>query len=980
MNIFFKRSTLYNPISPPLVLIFLISCVTHVNTWGQDPVQVVDTQCAFSVTAQLIAPTCAAGNDGSIRLQASATPDGTTVSYTWLNANVDVSTNVISNLSAGSYLVRVVSTACADTLTFSLLDPAPVTAPTIDTTFCGEGGVINLLRGISGGSGNYIVNATSISGTPINCATCQAQFFIDRTTIISMQVEDENGCTASRFIYVKVLPALEANIQTTDETCNQNGEIVINVTGGSGDYLYSINDGVFQTSNVFSDLAGDRNYDILVFDLEGCLTRVATNVTNNPSFAIPVITASESVSCFGAEDAVVMVDIESDRPIEIRLDNSLGPLDNGMFENVRAGQHIIRIREGDDCVNDYEIFIEEPEQISFTSTSSATTCQGGSNGEVQLQASGGNGNFVYSLDGENFSPNNIFRDLPEGNYLAYAKDQNECTETIAFSIEGPAFVPGFNINITPSCHGTPTGSILIVESGKLILGDFSFSLDSMNWQNDPFFGDIPSNDYTLYIRDDVLGCIYTFSLFVPESEDPNTALDITHVSCPGGTNGSVIVNIDSNLPPENYEYALNAQNFTSENRFNDLSSGGYIVYVRDTLGCVFETPFVINEPDEPVLEFELKEVSCYGGMDGELTVHVESEHGPFQYALNNGGFQEDSTFISLSSNAYVSLIRDANGCVFAENVNISEPDSISFGLTIVDETCGDGNGILVSLPQGGTPPYRFDWNTGDTTAIVTGLISGIYKLSVIDAANCNNQTNAFVDDLPGPIVLADQTNIDCNGMATGAIDLTVIGGTSPFRFVWSHGVYTEDIKELSAGGYVVTVVDVNSCSSTKSYTVVEPDPIELSYQSGQSGDYWFINLIVVGGVPPYEYTWSNGQTSEDIFNLEPGTYTVEVKDDQDCIRTIDIYVGTTSTNEPIWAETMRIFPIPAQDQITIEFGENQQVLQLSLLDLSGKILQQVSIQNQSKINWSLQDIPSGMYLFQFQQDGQSFYRKIVKMH
>ena len=971
-----SKHNLKNQISPLLACLFFL---WQVQTWGQNPVQVVDTQCNFSVTAQIISPTCSGGDDGSIRLQASSTPDGTAVNYTWLNANVDATTNVASNLSAGSYRVRAANNNCADTLTFSLLDPDPIIAPTLDTTFCGEGGVINLLSGIRGGTGNYVISATSISGMPINCATCQSQFFIDQTTIISMRVEDQNGCLASRFIYVKVLPALEATIQTRDETCNENGEIRVLVNGGSGDYLYSINDGLFQTSNVFSDLTGNRDYEILVFDLEGCITNVQTSVAANPDFAVPNINASASVSCFGAEDATINIEIESDEPLEIRLDNSISPVDVRIFENVNAGQHTISIRQGEDCVNEYDIFIAEPDPIELTSTASATSCQGGSDGEVQLQVSGGNGGYTFSLDGMNFGSDNTFQDLPEGNYLAYVKDSSGCTETVAFQVDGPPAFPGFGINITPSCFSVPSGSILIVEAGKLALGDFSFSLDSINWQTEPLFDGLPTGEYTLYIRDDYLGCVYVYSLFVSETVDPETELAISDVSCPGGTNGSVVANINPNLPPEYYEYALNGQNFGDENRFDDLAPGGYILYVRDTLDCIFEFPFVIDEPDEPNLDFEIQDVSCYGGDNGRVVIHAQSENGPFQYALSNSGFQDDSTFVGLASNEYVSLLRDANGCIFAANVSVTQPDSIHSGLTIIDETCGDGNGILASLPQGGIPPYRFEWSTGDTVPILTGLSTGFYKLQVMDAANCINKADAFIDDLPGPIVLADQTNISCNGMATGAIDLTVIGGTSPFQYVWSHGVYTEDIAELKAGGYIVTVMDINGCNSTKSYTVVEPDPIELSYQSGQSGEYWFINLIVLGGVPPYEYSWSNGETSQDIFNLTSGTYKVEVTDQENCTREIEIYVGTTATEEPKWAQRLSIFPIPAEDQLTIDFGEPfRQSLQLSLFDLSRRVIRTIFIENQSQVILPLESLSAGMYILQFQQDGQSFYRKILK--
>ena len=136
-----------------------------------------------------------------------------------------------------------------------------------------------------------------------------------------------------------------------------------------------------------------------------------------------------------------------------------------------------------------------------------------------------------------------------------------------------------------------------------------------------------------------------------------------------------------------------------------------------------------------------------------------------------------------------------------------------------------------------------------------------------------------------PTVNGIITNIDCNGNNNGSIDLSVSGGTPPYTFTWSNGATTEDVNGLAAGSYGVTVGDASGeCNITRSFGITEPEAIGISgvvtpEDSPNSGE---IDLTVTGGSNPYGFLWSNGATTEDIFGLSSGEYTVSVTDDNDC--------------------------------------------------------------------------------------------------
>jgi hypothetical protein len=236
--------------------------------------------------------------------------------------------------------------------------------------------------------------------------------------------------------------------------------------------------------------------------------------------------------------------------------------------------------------------------------------------------------------------------------------------------------------------------------------------------------------------------------------------------------------------------------------------------------------------------------------------------------------------------------------------------------------------------------------------------------------------SAFVEDRAGPIVLGDLDHSHCYGSASGKIDLTVIGGSGELVYAWSNGTYVEDLDSLVAGSYIVTVVDQELCATTRVFTLFEPDPIQLSYQSGQYDSFWFINLAVAGGVGPYEYSWSNGEESEDLFDLSPGMYEVIVTDGNNCQETLLVDIQLTPSKEPHIADLLSIYPNPTSHWLTLEWTGSS-AYSIALFDLQGRLLipQQIWATN---TQLDLSPFPAGLYLLKAQSKEGIVTRKIIK--
>jgi gliding motility-associated-like protein len=136
----------------------------------------------------------------------------------------------------------------------------------------------------------------------------------------------------------------------------------------------------------------------------------------------------------------------------------------------------------------------------------------------------------------------------------------------------------------------------------------------------------------------------------------------------------------------------------------------------------------------------------------------------------------------------------------------------------------------------------------------------------------------------------------CNEDASGALNLTVQGGTPPYRYLWSDGSTLEDPANLSAGPYEVTVTDAKGCQNRNKTLLADPKPITLELTThdvscaDQKDGSMFIDHVY-GGVPPYSMTWSTGDTGNQIENPDAGTYSVTVTDASGCISSESRTIG-----------------------------------------------------------------------------------------
>jgi len=284
---------------------------------------------------------------------------------------------------------------------------------------------------------------------------------------------------------------------------------------------------------------------------------------------------------------------------------------------------------------------------------------------------------------------------------------------------------------------------------------------------------------------------------------------------------------------------------------------------QDTSGNISTCSFDVTIYEKPVASATSIDVNCNGGADGSIDLTVSNGLAPYSFSWSNGVITEDNNAIQAGTHTVV--VEDDNTCKDTLDMTINEPPLLVVSKTIINNGCyGISEGSIDITVSGGVSPYRYNWSTGDTTTIVVGLLAGSYTVIVTDSHNCVisdtytvQQPNEFELD----VVLSEffKYNVSEHGACDGTIDLTVFGGFEPYNYTWSSGDSTKNITDLCAGTYTVEVVDLDQCTASGSFTLVEPEPVVVP--EGFSPNYDGINdFFIINGLDVYP------NNSIEIFN------------------------------------------------------------------------------------------------------------------
>ncbi|MBK8855537.1 MAG: T9SS type A sorting domain-containing protein [Saprospiraceae bacterium] len=342
-------------------------------------------------------------------------------------------------------------------------------------------------------------------------------------------------------------------------------------------------------------------------------------------------------------------------------------------------------------------------------------------------------------------------------------------------------------------------------------------------------------------------------------------------------------------------------------------------------------PFVSSTSDPINLTISnLINPACHNTQDGSATVNITGGTPPYNILWNNG---ETTAIANALSGGTISVtVTDTGAGNSSRSATLVSPQPITLTVTTFDESCfGSEDGSASASATGGTGNKTFFWSNGGSGPNKFNLASGNYTVTATDANGCE-VFESFTIGSPDAILInaVEAVNPSCFGENDGYLFVMAEGGSGGYDYLWSNGVMHPENPNLVAGTYTLRVTDNNSCTSSASYTLINPPAITLNLPlirnvSCHGEDDGAINSLASGGSGGFTYTWSNGFVGPNLVNLAPAIYSVTVEDTNGCTKKAS---ATITEPADITINLVSVSPVSCSGsnngRLEIEAGPSQQ--------------------------------------------------------
>jgi gliding motility-associated-like protein len=764
---------------------------------------------------------CAGESTGSIVISASGGVQP--FLYEWSGTLPDGPTQ--TGLPAGSYSVTITdANGCQETLNNILINElaASIVLTGNVTAIPGDGNPGNINLSVAGGMPGYTYswtgpNGYTFTGEDPNNITVAGEYCVT--------VTDAFNCTEA--ICFDICESLRLVTFGISDACpgGSNGDVGITISGGCCPDMNTyrwVNLATNLEVSIMQDLANQPagNYRVTITDCTGISISADFTIGENDAIGIAgtvvdVMSSnngSVTITASGGSGSGYSYQWEGPNAYSSTMQNISG-LTNGTY--------CVTVTDGAGCTESDCFVVNPAPPVVIQEEPTNVSCPGDEDGCIFLAIGGGQQPMTVTLnDGtEDIGPFNVppsgqveICNLSAGAYTYRIMDNGIGDVTGDFTIATPDPLADMAVVFNDTEDAGGSGGVVVTVSGGTGSPQITWngypSGTTVNMVNGPttITGTI----------EDVNGCTLPISYTILQlTEEAN----VTNAGCADSANGAITVIADGATEPYTYNWATGQMTATIEN----LMPGIYTVTVTDATGANLVRNYEITAQSDYSVSADVVALDCFNSTDGEILVFVDNNGAPSNYTYE---FELNGAVVATNSNGmllnaapgdYTINVVDDFTCAQTVTVTLTAPPVINVPAIVDRISCDEEKDGRIELnPAGGTPPYSYDWSTGQNTRVIGGLSPDTYTVTVTDANGCVF-INSYEVEEAMPIIVTIQTTPqtdadNCNGTAVAI----VLGGQPPYSYEWFNVPGKPDegtIDSLCAGTYMLQVTDANGCTS-----------------------------------------------------------------------------------------------------------------------------------------------------------------------
>lgn len=608
-------------------------------------------------------------------------------------------------------------------------------------------------------------------------------------------------------------PQISISSYTPASDCGTaDASVILQATGGTPPYQYSLDLVNYQTSNTFSNIYPGI-YHLSVKDANGCVA-VMSNffqtffLSPNCNMGLGV---DYTYSSCTTEGLVHLSAYGPNGPYTFSLDGVSYSTD-GYFTELGPGNYLGYFKDNFGVVQTLAIIILPfcNTRIDFIVVDAAC---GQNNGSLTVNASLGNPPYTYTIDGINYQTSNTFTGLAPGVYTVTVMDDNGVMNSSWTTVYDQC--PEVTAVSTPAICGNNDGTI--TATGALGTPPYAYSIDGVNFQASNVFSSLSPGSYTVTVRDALM---FTATYDVAVATNCLSIVATPFSATCGSNNGSISVTASNGTAP--YLYSLDGVNFQSSNMLTNLSAGNYTITVRDGTGQTATSTVEVTDIPGPTIQLLATAASCLGN-DGGL--HIDGVGGtvPYQYSIDGSSYSGNNSINNLAPGTYTGWVMDNNGCVASSSLQVPLNDNLVVDAGADISICESGSGTLAGTSNGSiitwSPAAGLN-QPGLIQPSASPAATTVYTLTGT-LGICTKTDQVTVTVLPAPLANAGLDQTICYGQNAS------LAGTGGVDYQWTPSIYLSNgnipgplvVNPLETRTYSLVVKDLNGCSSLNNETV-----------------------------------------------------------------------------------------------------------------------------------------------------------------